>query len=81
MDVGDLSSIPEKCTEALRVYGRIDILVNNAGMGIRGTVVETELEVHQRIMNVNYFGTLSITKGEVFVLRESSLSHWVIYSQ
>ena len=63
LDVSDLATVPQKCKQAIEIYGKIDILINNAGIGIRGTVLETELDVHQQIMGVNYFGALAMTKG------------------
>jgi dehydrogenase/reductase SDR family protein 7B len=65
LDVGDLSSIEGKGKTAIAIYEHVDILVNNAGISFRGTVMETEIEVQQQIMNVNYFGALALTKGMV----------------
>lgn len=42
-------------------FGRVDILINNSGIGQRSLVMNTELSVERRIMEVNYFGTLSLT--------------------
>lgn len=47
---------------ALEAAGRIDILVNNAGMTHRSRILETDLEVDRRIMEVNYFGPVALTK-------------------
>lgn len=47
---------------ALEAVGRIDILVNNAGMTHRSRLLETSLEVDRRIMEVNYFGPVALTK-------------------
>lgn len=44
-------------------FGRIDILVNNGGVSQRGTVVETEMDVDRRIMEINYFGAIALTKA------------------
>ena len=63
LDLGVLKSIPSKCKTAIDIYGQIDILINCAGISHRGTVMETELDVDQKIMNVNYFGSLAITRG------------------
>ncbi len=48
--------------KALEVAGRIDILVNNAGMTHRSRLLETSLDVDRRIMEVNYFGPVTLTK-------------------
>ncbi len=68
LDLADLSSVQSKTSEILQVYGYVDILINNAGMSYRGNVLETSIEVDQRLMDVNYFGPLALTKGKLTIL-------------
>lgn len=63
MDVASLGTIPAIAEEVLQKFGPIDILVNNAGISQRDLALQTSLSVDQRIMDVNYFGTLAITKA------------------
>lgn len=65
LDLADLSSVKSKTTEILQVYGHVDILINNAGMTYRGNILETTIDVDQRLMDVNYFGPLALTKGKL----------------
>ncbi len=46
----------------IKVYGGIDILINNAGISMRGLFKETSVEVLQKLMDVNFFGTVYCTK-------------------
>ena len=62
VDLDNLESLPRAGEEALMHYGHIDILVNNAGISYRGSILETEMNVHHHLMRVNYFGHLSLTK-------------------
>ncbi|KAL3072628.1 hypothetical protein niasHS_017602 [Heterodera schachtii] len=41
----------------------IDVLVNNAGLSSRGSCDETSMEVYRRLMEVNFFGFVAITKS------------------
>ena len=41
---------------------QIDILVNNAGRSQRAPVLETLVEVDQKIIELNTIGTISLTK-------------------
>lgn len=70
LDISDLQAIPGKAATIISSHGKVDILVNNAGIFNRGTVVDTKMEVEQRVMQVNYFGTLALTKE---VLREDMM--------
>lgn len=62
LDISDIDSLPGKTKQVLDDYGKVDILVNNAGIGQRSLAAETDLAVDQRIMQVNYFGTIALTK-------------------
>ena len=64
LDISELKSIPNKVKDILhRVGGSVDILINNAGQSYRGEVVNTYMDVDLKLMLVNYFGHVAITKG------------------
>lgn len=63
LDLERLDELPDKAKEALALHGHVDILINNGGMSGRGSVVDTVLSVHQKIMNVNHFGSLVLTSA------------------
>lgn len=63
IDLENLSELPDKAKEALSFYGRIDILINNAGMAIRDFTINTSIETDQKLMNINYFGAVVLTKS------------------
>lgn len=43
-------------------FGRIDILFNNGGISQRSLAIETPLEIDRKIMEVNYFSNIELTK-------------------
>ena len=57
----------QKCQAAMQQvvdhFGGIDLLINNAGVSHRSRFEDTELSVFERVMAVNYFGTLHCTKA------------------
>lgn len=63
LDLEDPSSLEEKAREALKVFGRIDILINNGGISQRALVLETSIETDRRIMEINYFSGVILTKS------------------
>jgi len=44
-------------------FGRIDILINNAGISQRALAVDTPIEVDRKIMEIDYFGSVILTKA------------------
>ncbi len=63
LDLENPEALPTKAAEAERLAGPIDILVNNAGISLRGRIEETDIAVDRRIMEVNYFGSIGLTKA------------------
>ncbi|PRQ05823.1 putative oxidoreductase SadH [Enhygromyxa salina] len=66
--------------EVLARHGRIDILINNGGISQRGTVADTELDVDRRIMEVNYLGTVALTKAALPSMLERGAGQIVVVS-
>lgn len=52
-------------------FGRIDILINNAGISMRALFQDMDLSVMERLMNVNFWGTVNCTKFALPWLLES----------
>jgi short-subunit dehydrogenase len=65
---------------ALQFFGRVDILINNGGISQRSLAKETTVEVDRKLMEVDYFGTLALTKYLLphFLTRKSG--HFVTVS-
>lgn len=63
LDLEDTATIADKAKDAIKIYGRIDLLINGGGIGQRSVALETELAVEQKIMNVNFWGTVALSKA------------------
>ena len=61
-DIVDAFAREVAARQVLEKFERIDILVNNAGIGQRSLANDTSLEVEQRIMDVDFFGPVGLTK-------------------
>lgn len=47
---------------AVKRFGRIDVLINNAGISMRAAIVDVEMDVLRKLMDVNFWGTVYCTK-------------------
>jgi dehydrogenase/reductase SDR family member 7 len=63
LDLTDYPSHPAALAKVITSFGRIDYLVNNAGRSQRGVAESTDPAVERAIIELNLFGTLSITKA------------------
>src|SRR6186997_352345 len=62
LDLSQSSTLALTTEAAIQIFGHIDILINNGGISQRSLAKETKLDVDRRIMEVDYFGTIAITK-------------------
>jgi len=61
-DLSNIEDIPALVEKALEFFGRIDIMYNNAGISQRAKAGDTLFEVDKKIMDVNFFAPVRITK-------------------
>lgn len=62
LDLLERTSHAEKTKAVIQYFGRIDILINNGGRSQRSMCMETSIDVYQALMELNFLGTVSITK-------------------
>jgi short-subunit dehydrogenase len=62
LDLSQSNMLPLTVEAAIQIFGQIDILINNGGISQRSLAKDTLLEVDRRIMEINYFGTITLTK-------------------
>lgn len=70
LDLENTSTISEKVAQVIQKFGRIDILINNSGMGHRTKAVNTPTEIDRKVMEVNFFGTINLTKAVARKMQE-----------
>lgn len=72
-DLADYKLASEHVSKALSFFGHIDILINNGGVSQRSLLIETDIEVDVKLMQVDYLGTVALTKALLphFVNRKS----------
>jgi short-subunit dehydrogenase len=59
-------------------FGRVDVLVNNAGVSQRSLFKDTELEVYRRIMELDFFAPVALSKALLPGMRARREGHIVM---
>ena len=62
-DLSQLDQLPQLAQDALQAYGRIDVFYNNAGISQRGTTVEVSMNVIRKVMDIDYYAPVILTKA------------------
>jgi len=61
-DVSVKTDAENLINKTLEKFNKIDILVNNAGISMRAMFEKLELSVFEKVMNINFMGTVYCTK-------------------
>lgn len=78
LDLEDYSNFDSKTTEAISFFGKVDVLVNNGGISQRSLVKDTSIDVDKRLMDINYLGTVALTKALLPHFIENKSGHFVV---
>ncbi|MCK5906170.1 MAG: SDR family oxidoreductase [Flavobacteriales bacterium] len=63
LDLTKQDTFKDIVTKVISEFGSIDLLINNGGISQRSLVEETSLDVDRKLMEVNFFGTVALTKA------------------
>lgn len=77
LDLADIKCMENKVAAAVDIFGAVDILINNAGISYRGSIEDTDIDVHMNVMTVNYFGQIALTKAVLPYMLKSGEGHIV----
>ena len=73
IDLEKSSNFSEKVVKVVSKFKSIDLLINNGGISQRSRAYETDIEIDRKIMEVNYFGTVALTKSILPVMQKQKV--------
>ncbi len=78
LDLEHTENIEEKVNQVISKFGKIDVLINNSGMGHRTKAVNTPTAVDRKVMEINFFGTINLTKAVARKMQEQQCGKIVV---
>jgi len=69
-DVTDPAECEQAVVDVIQAHSGIDVLIHGAGLTQVSRFAETEMSVYRRVMEVNFFGAVAVTKASLASLRE-----------
>ena len=80
LDLENSSNFQDLANQVIEKYSKIDYLINNGGLSQRSEAWETPMEIDRRIMEINYFGNIALTKAVLPIMQKQQSGHIVVIS-
>jgi short-subunit dehydrogenase len=80
IDLADYSKAPQWVEAVINTFGTVDILINNGGISQRSWAIETPLDIDKMLFEVNFFGTVALTKQVLPVMIKQKRGHIIVVS-
>lgn len=80
LDLENTDSLKEVTASAIKIFNRVDLIIHSGGVSQRSLALETDLNVAQRIMNINFWGTVALTQSILPFMLSKNAGHIVVIS-
>ena len=72
-DLAHYNQMEPIALKAIQCFGSVDLLINNGGISQRSLVIDTDIEVYKKLIEIDYLGTVALTKALLphFVKRQT----------
>ncbi len=74
-NLGHPEEVQAAAFNVLKDFGRVDVLMNNGGISTRAEAMETPLELDRRVMEIDYFSGVILTKALLPRMIEQGYGH------
>jgi len=79
-DLGNVNAMSGVVTKAINTFGDIHILINNGGISQRSPIIETTIDVDRKLMEIDYLGTVALSKALLPHFIAQQRGHYVTVS-
>lgn len=80
LDLEDASNFKSLTDTVVSRFGKIDFVYHCGGISQRAEACETSIDIDRRIMEINYFGTIALTKAILPIMQAQKHGHIVVIS-
>ncbi len=77
-DLEDMSQVERLIAATDEAFGRLDILVNSAALTSRGTILDTDVELWDALMDVNVRAPFFLTQGAIKIMRREGIAGSIV---
>jgi len=79
-DLSKQDEVKKSAEDVLKKFDQVDVLVNNGGISQRSLVRETKVELDRKVMEIDYFAGITLTKAVLPGMLKNGYGHIVVTS-
>jgi|SRR5450432_1027965 dehydrogenase/reductase SDR family protein 7B len=79
-DMEETETLPAKAREAWSLFNGIDYVFLNAGIAVRDMIIHTDMDMIQKVMNINFFSNVALSKTLIPFMQERGQGCFVVTS-
>jgi short-subunit dehydrogenase len=79
-DLSKYEEVNSLTDQVMARFGHIDVLFNNAGISSRALAVESPVEIDRKVMDIDYFSVIALTKSVLPHMMKQKSGHIVVTS-
>ncbi len=80
IDLASSDSVNKALEDCFSHYSRVDMLFNNGGISQRAEALETDIDVVRKIMEIDFFSNITLSKAVAMRMKEHGGGHLIITS-
>ena len=80
LDLTSSDKFPSLVKDVIDKFGQIDYLINNGGISQRSLVENTPIDIDRKVFEVNFFGTIALTKAVLRYMLDKKQGHISVVS-
>ena len=80
LNLANTNAMKDVTNNAISLFGNIDILINNGGISQRSPIIETTIEVDRKLMEIDYLGTVALSKALLPHFVDNKSGHYAVVS-
>ncbi len=77
-DLSNHNTMQYVVDQAINCFGKIDVLINNGGISQRSLIIDTDISVDKKLMDIDYLGTVALSKALLPHFIKNKSGHYAV---
>ncbi|MEQ3664676.1 MULTISPECIES: SDR family oxidoreductase [unclassified Olleya] len=78
IDLANYDNMKPIVAKAISLFGSVDLLINNGGISQRSLIIDTDISVDKKLMEIDYLGTIALSKALLPHFIKNQSGHYAV---